>query len=107
MSLPFVREFKLAGSGGDGRHSYVDKNGAFIGQGTPLLERDVRGQWKPRAEADIEGLLSRGYGAVFKLGWRYRQQENLQLHCMSIVGLASATPTMFPTQREPLAACAR
>jgi Mannosyl-glycoprotein endo-beta-N-acetylglucosaminidase len=101
MSLPFVREFKLAGSSGDGRHPYVDKNGVFIGQGTPLLERDVRGQWKPRAEAAIEGLLSRGYGAVFKLGWRYRQLHRVA-EALNEGDLALASISLLHVQLAPL-----
>ena len=54
MPRAFVREFKLAGPRGDGRHPYVNGDGAFIGRGVPLLERDVFGRWKPRDGAVLE-----------------------------------------------------
>jgi hypothetical protein len=73
VSKPFVREFTLAGPKGDGRHAYVNKEGAFIGRGVPLLERDAVGQWKPRDKAILERLFAKGYGSPVELGWRVTQ----------------------------------
>jgi hypothetical protein len=73
LPLAFVREFKLAGPRGDGRHPYVNGDGAFIGRGVPLLERDVFGRWKPRDGAVLERLLTEGYGVPVALGWRATQ----------------------------------
>jgi hypothetical protein len=68
MSLPFIREFKLAGPRGDGRHAYINQDGAFIGRGVPLLEQDEWGRWKPRSETVLKRLLAKGYGAQVELG---------------------------------------
>ena len=73
MTLPFVREHRLAGPQGDGRHPYLNENGAFIGCGVPLLERDVAGRWKPRDSTVLEGLFAKGYGSAVDLGWRMTQ----------------------------------
>ena len=68
-----MREFKLAGAKGDGRHAYLNGDGAFIGRGVPLLERDAFGRWKPRDNAVLERLFSEGYGSAVPLGWRAAQ----------------------------------
>lgn len=75
MSLPFILEFKLGGSRGDGRHPYVNPTGAFLGQGVPLLEKDALGRWRPRRQSTLEKLMGIGYGAEgpLALGWRVAQ----------------------------------
>lgn len=73
MSLPSARQFKLASPRGDGRHPYVNADGAFIGRGVPLLERDPLGRWRPRDGATLARLLAIGYGATFELEWRAAQ----------------------------------
>jgi len=70
MALPFLRKFTTAGPEGDGRQAYVNADGAFIGCGTPLLERDAYGRWTPRDTAVLEGLLTKGYGVPVALGGR-------------------------------------
>jgi hypothetical protein len=72
MSLS-VREFKVAGPKGDGRHAYVNKDGAFIGLGVPLLERGAFGQWKARDAAVLDRLFAEAYGIPVELGWRATQ----------------------------------
>ncbi len=87
-------DVRLAGPHGDGRHPYVNADGAFVGGGVPLLERDALGQWRPRDEAVIEWLLAAGFGVPFRLDRRYAQLEhvaralnqgNLALACISLV----------------------
>lgn len=73
MAPPISRKFKLAGSRGDGRHAYANEDGAFIGRGVPLLERDALGQWKPRDKGLLERLLGIGYGAPVVLEGQYAQ----------------------------------
>lgn len=68
MSSPVLREFKLAGSKGDGLHLYANEHGAFIGRGVPLLERDSLGRWVPRDSVVLERLLTVGYGAQIQFG---------------------------------------
>ena len=94
MSGPVLRGFKLAGPEGDGRHAYVNKDGAFIGRGVPLLEHDSFGQWQPRGNAALERLLGKGYGIPITLGWRATQlryvaqalnRGDLALACISLV----------------------
>jgi hypothetical protein len=94
LTLAFAPQFKLAGSRGDGRHPYVNGDGAFIGRGVPLLERDALGQWKPRGQAVLERLLSKGYGVSVELGWRDTQLRhvaaalndgNVALACISLL----------------------
>jgi hypothetical protein len=101
MPLPFVREFKLAESRGDGRHPYVNSDGAFIGRGVPLLQRDALGQWKPRDESVIERLLGRGYGGPFKLNWRY-QQLGYVAKALNEGNLALASISLLRMQLAPL-----
>ncbi len=67
MSMPPVREFKIAGPKGDGRHAYLNENGVFIGRGTPLLEKDADGRWRPRQRQLLESLLTKGYGGEVDL----------------------------------------
>ena len=73
MSFPPIRQLTLAGPKGDGRHAYVNKDGAFIGRGVPLLELGALGRWKPRGNAMLEHLFVKGYGIPVELGWRIRQ----------------------------------
>ncbi len=70
MSNEFVKEFKLAGPQGDGHHAYVNRMGAFLGPGVPLLGRDSFGRWQPRPRPVLEKLLGAGYGVSVDLGWR-------------------------------------
>jgi hypothetical protein len=69
MALPFLRKYSLAAAGGDGRRAYVNGEGAFLGSGVPLLERDAYGRFRPRDPAVLEALLAKGYGAPVELGW--------------------------------------
>jgi len=63
-----IREFALAGKSGDGRRPYLNADGAFIGLGTPILERDGTGRWKPRDSTELGWLFKSGYGnAIDKL----------------------------------------
>jgi hypothetical protein len=77
VNATLVRPFELAGSRGDGRHPYVNGDGAFIGRGVPLLQRDTLGRWKPRDQAVLERLLSKGYGVSVELGWRETQLRHV------------------------------
>lgn len=64
---PLIREFTVAGPRGDGRNPFLNQNGAFLGHGTPLLEKDSSGQWTPRPQRELERLLSIGYGCPISL----------------------------------------
>ena len=77
MSLPFVREFRLGGPRGDGRHAYVNQDGAFLGLRVPLLEKDELGRWRARHQPALEKLLGVGYGVPVDLGWRMARFENV------------------------------
>lgn len=70
MGLPFIREFRLANAPGDGLHPYVDRHGAYIGNGVALLGRTAGGRWQPRKRKQLDWLLSKGYGKTFELDWR-------------------------------------
>jgi len=93
-------EFKLAGPRGDGRHPYISNDGAFIGRGVPLLERDALGQWKPRDRAVFQQLLVKGYGVPIESDWyeaqlrrvaRALNQGNLALASISLLHLRLPT----------------
>lgn len=63
-----IGEFSLASRNGDGRRPYLNANGVFIGLGTPVLERNIAGHWKPRNSDELGWLSKSGYGhAVDKL----------------------------------------
>lgn len=65
-TFPGVRVFRLAGPQGDGRHAYCNESGAFLGRGTPLLERVVDSagctRFRPRDPTTLARLLRLGYG---------------------------------------------
>jgi hypothetical protein len=61
MHDPHIREFRLAGPQGDGLHAYLNDEGAFIGFGTPLVEKDHSGTWRPRPLAELDTMLKIGY----------------------------------------------
>ena len=65
--LPSAATHRLSA---DGQHAFIDANGAFIGLGVPLLEKDASGRWRPRAQAELERLLRVGHGKHVDLGWR-------------------------------------
>jgi hypothetical protein len=73
MTLPFIREFRLGGSHGDGLHPYVNLDGAFLGRGVPILEEDESGRWRARPRSTLEKLFRVGYGVPVDLGWRITQ----------------------------------
>src|SRR5216684_4103543 len=96
VTVAFAPQFRLAGSRGDGRHPYANNDGAFIGRGVPLLERDALGRWKPRDDAVLERLLTVGYGDAIQLGRRSGQlghvaaalnDGNVALACISLLRL--------------------
>ena len=62
MTPPFLREFKLAGEDGDGRWPYLNDDGAFLGEGVALVERDAHGLWRTRPREALQRLLDIGYG---------------------------------------------
>jgi len=70
MRRSLSREFKLGGPSGDGLHPYLNERGAYLGRGTPLLERDASGHWHPVARDRLERILSTGYGVRIDLGGR-------------------------------------
>ena len=94
MTVAFASQFKLAGPLGDGRHPYANGDGAFVGRGVPLLEREALGRWKPRDDAVLERLLAVGYSVPIHLGWRSAQlghvaavlnEGNIALACISLL----------------------
>ena len=70
MAGPEPVLYRLGQMSGDGLHPYVGRDGAFLGCGTPLLEKDARGRWRPRPRAVLEKLLAVGYGAPCDLADR-------------------------------------
>lgn len=56
MADPQIREFRLAKGRPDGLHPFLNDAGAFLADGTPLLERDGAGTWRPRS---LGGLADR------------------------------------------------
>jgi hypothetical protein len=101
VSDPFVREFTLAGPNGDGRHAYVSKEGAFLGRGVPLLERDALGQWKPRDSAILERLFAKGYGSPVELGRRAMQLRYVA-QALNKGDLARANISLVRAELPPL-----
>lgn len=75
MSFPHIREFRLGGPIGDGVHPYLNERGAFLGDGTPLLEKDSIGCWRARARPNLEKSVSRSYGVPANLEWRMGRFE--------------------------------
>jgi hypothetical protein len=96
-----IREFKLAGAAGDGRHAYLNQDGAFIGCGVPLLERDPSSRWRPRDQTVLERLLAKGYGVPVELGWRMTQLRNVA-HALNSGDLALASISLVHTKVPPL-----
>lgn len=62
MSLPFVREFRLGKAGGDGVHPYLTPDGAFHGNGEPLLEIGTDDLWRPRERRQLEYTQRKRHG---------------------------------------------
>jgi hypothetical protein len=95
-----VREFRLAQSDGDGRHAFVNKNGAFIGFGVPLLEQDAMGRWRPRDKATLERLFARGYGVRYDMSWRMTQllyvAQALNKNDLSLASIALVRAELLP-----------
>lgn len=54
MRDPLSPPYRLATSGGDGRHPYLSDDGAFLADGTPLLTRTGAGEWRPRQAEDVQ-----------------------------------------------------
>ena len=69
MSLAVVQNARSPRDCG-GRRPYVDDRGAFFGDGTPLLEHDKAGDWRPRRRQELAWLLNRGYGLSLDMEWR-------------------------------------
>ncbi len=96
MTLPNIREFRLGGPRGDGFHPYLNGDGAFLGDATPLLEKDTRGRWRPRSQRILESALSRGYGVPVDLGWRMNSLAsvaralNKNDRCLAAIALVHA-----------------
>ncbi len=53
-----------------GRNAYLDDNGACVGAGILLLERDDYGRWRVRPQAELERLFAIGLGTPIDLSWR-------------------------------------
>ncbi|HEY1722644.1 MAG TPA: lysozyme [Magnetospirillaceae bacterium] len=64
-----IREFRLARGQPDGFSPFLSEDGAFLGNGLPLLERVGR-QWRPRSERDLDGALAKASGSSARIGWR-------------------------------------
>jgi hypothetical protein len=101
VTLAFANQFRLAGPRGDGRHPYVNNDGAFIGRGVPLLARDPLGRWRPREEAVLGRLLRTGYGEPFELGWRARHLRHIAA-ALNDSDLALASISLLQMQLPPL-----
>lgn len=61
------REFKLADRGGDGLHPWLDKHGAFIGDGVALLTKDMFGDFAPLPQRELETVLYYPMRKIFTL----------------------------------------
>jgi hypothetical protein len=96
-----IREFKLAGAEGDGRNAYLNNDGAFVGRGVPLLERDPLSRWRPRDRAVLERVLAKGYGVPVELGWRMTQLRNVA-NALNSGDLALASISLVHTKLPPL-----
>ena len=102
MNVPLIREFKLGGRNGDGRHAYVNEEGAFIGPDVPLLEQDRWGRFKPRMKDDLERLFKIGYGSPFDLTSRMTRLSYVaQALNKGEVGLASISLVLMELQPLP------
>lgn len=71
VGSPFFTEYRLADSRGDGRHPYLNEDGAFLGNATPLLAKKA-GSWSPQPRGALEQILTAGYGIPVDLGWRMK-----------------------------------
>lgn len=100
MTLNPVREFRLAQSEGDGRHAYINEDGAFLGLGVPLLERDTLSKWRPRNRALLERLFAKGYGIPVDLRWRITQldyvAQALNKHDFSLASISLVRTELPP-----------
>lgn len=70
MPTPLIREFRLAKRGYDGANPFLSGDGAFLGDGTPLLEKDAGGRWRPLRPEGVAAGLAKSYGAPADPGWR-------------------------------------
>ncbi|MGH6737943.1 MAG: glucosaminidase domain-containing protein [Bradyrhizobium sp.] len=102
MGLAFTRLFRLAGPRGDGRNPYVNADGAFIGCGVPLLERDPVGRWRPREETILERVLAVGYGTSIAHGQRIAQLRHVAQY-LNDGDVALAQISLLRMQLPPLA----
>jgi hypothetical protein len=101
MTLPFLRKYSLADAGGNGRQAYVNGDGAFIGLGVPLLERDAAGWFRPREGAVLETLLTKGYGAPMAWGWRAARLRHVA-EALNKGDLALASISLVHLELPPL-----
>jgi hypothetical protein len=98
----FVREFKIAGPAGDGRHPYLNKNGAFLGWDTPLLRKDAFGRSQPREQRELEWLLSKGCGRPIRLDQQMKglfcvaRALNRDDRCVAAIALVHARLPEMP-----------
>ncbi|MGH6847911.1 MAG: hypothetical protein ACREC0_10885 [Methylocella sp.] len=72
MTKASIREFRLASSGEDGLHPYLNERGAFVGNGAALLTKDDSGDFVPLPQRDLEIVLSAGFGVAVGLSSRMR-----------------------------------
>ena len=70
MTKLSIREFKLAGRGGEGLHPWLDARGAYVGGGVALLTKHNFGDFAPLPRRDLEIILSAGYKSAFDLDSR-------------------------------------
>jgi hypothetical protein len=63
-----IKRYRLAQPAGDGRHPYLDGDGAYLGPGVALVERrsgaDGRLHFAPRPEVMLDHVLSKAYGVA-------------------------------------------
>ncbi|HEX3496300.1 MAG TPA: hypothetical protein VHT02_03840 [Methylocella sp.] len=70
MNKASIREFRLASTGEEGLHPYLNERGAFLFGGTSLLARDGHGDFAPLPRRDLEIVVSAGFGLAVDLGAR-------------------------------------
>ncbi|WP_148293963.1 hypothetical protein [Azospirillum sp. B4] len=102
MDLPVLRKFTLAGPGGDGRHAYLNDQGAFIGAAVPLLERDIGGRWWARDRRVLAHLFAKGYGHARDMERRMRQLDRVA-HALNRGEPALASISLVHAALPPLA----
>jgi len=105
MTYPLVKSYSLAAADGDGLSPYLNEEGAFLGPGLPLLHKiQFEGEapvWQVPQQAELEQLMSVGYGYAVSLDSRWQRWQALA-HAMTKGDLSLASIILVRLALPPL-----